>query len=123
METNKPMTVQCGGITLIQADCMDVLQDIPDKAFDLAIVDPPYGLHIDGQKQQICKNPKHNRKYHANKGWDRLPPPRKLFYTIGTCVEKPNHLGCELFRSELAQGIERLDCVVQRSTRFNNVRL
>lgn len=28
--------------TLIHADCMDVLKDLPDKSFDLAIVDPPY---------------------------------------------------------------------------------
>lgn len=79
MEQSEPRTVQCNGITLIQADCMDVLQGLPDNAFDLAIVDPPYGLHIDGQKQQVCKNPKHNRKYHANKGWDKLPPPEKYF--------------------------------------------
>ena len=29
-------------ITLINADCMDVMRTMPDKAFDLAIVDPPY---------------------------------------------------------------------------------
>lgn len=34
-----------GGITLINADCMDVLRGLPDKAFDLAIVDPPYGIN------------------------------------------------------------------------------
>ena len=96
METNKPMTVQCGGITLIQADCMDVLQDIPDKAFDLAIVDPPYGLHIDGQKQQICKNPKHNRKYHANKGWDRLPPPPKIILHNWNVCRKTKSFGVRI---------------------------
>jgi len=66
-------------ITLYNCDCMEYMKNIPDYYYDLAIVDPPYGLHIDGQKQQICKNPKHNRKYHANKGWDRLPPPENYF--------------------------------------------
>lgn len=33
-----------GDATLILADCMDVMRGIPDKAFELAIVDPPYGL-------------------------------------------------------------------------------
>ena len=28
---------------IINADCMDVLKDIPDNYFELAIVDPPYG--------------------------------------------------------------------------------
>ena len=31
-----------GNATLVLADCMDVMRDMPDKAFDLAIVDPPY---------------------------------------------------------------------------------
>ena len=31
-----------GGITLYNADCMDIMRELPDKAFDLAIVDPPY---------------------------------------------------------------------------------
>lgn len=29
-------------ITLHLGDCMDVLKDMPDNSFDLAIVDPPY---------------------------------------------------------------------------------
>lgn len=24
-------------------DCMDYMRSLPDKAFDLAVVDPPYG--------------------------------------------------------------------------------
>ncbi len=28
---------------IILADCMDIMKDIPDKWFELAIVDPPYG--------------------------------------------------------------------------------
>lgn len=29
-------------ITLHEGDCMDILRSLPDKSFDLAIVDPPY---------------------------------------------------------------------------------
>lgn len=29
-------------------DCMEVMQEFPDKFFDLAVVDPPYGLNITG---------------------------------------------------------------------------
>lgn len=28
---------------LYNADCMDAMKEFPDKFFDLAIVDPPYG--------------------------------------------------------------------------------
>lgn len=34
---------ELGNITLYNADCMDLLREMPDKSFDLAIVDPPYG--------------------------------------------------------------------------------
>lgn len=32
-----------GKITLIHGDCMEYLRSLPDNAFGLAIVDPPYG--------------------------------------------------------------------------------
>ena len=33
-------------IELLQGDCMDYMRDLEDNAFDLAIVDPPYGINI-----------------------------------------------------------------------------
>lgn len=30
-------------ITLLYGDCMDYMRSLPDNAFDLAVVDPPYG--------------------------------------------------------------------------------
>lgn len=35
---------QTGTLDLRLADCMDVMKEFPDKHFDLAIVDPPYGI-------------------------------------------------------------------------------
>ena len=32
-----------GNIRLIHGDCMDFMRTLPDNAFDLAVVDPPYG--------------------------------------------------------------------------------
>jgi site-specific DNA-methyltransferase (adenine-specific) len=31
-------------INLIHGNCMDYMKTLSDKAYDLAIVDPPYGL-------------------------------------------------------------------------------
>ena len=31
-------------IELLHTDCMEYMATLPDKAFDLAIVDPPYGI-------------------------------------------------------------------------------
>jgi site-specific DNA-methyltransferase (adenine-specific) len=55
-------------------DCMDGMARYPDKYFDLAIVDPPYGIGRSGQMETFTKNPKHKRKHFADKGWDNETP-------------------------------------------------
>lgn len=32
-------------------DCLAAMREMPDKAFSLAIVDPPYGIGMDGGKR------------------------------------------------------------------------
>jgi site-specific DNA-methyltransferase (adenine-specific) len=66
-------------ITLYNCDCMEYMKDIPDKYFDLSIVDPPYGINRSGQRLTICKNKKHNRKYFENRGWDNKTPTKEYF--------------------------------------------
>lgn len=34
-------------------DCMQGMKEFPDKYFDLAIVDPPYGIKEDGKKERL----------------------------------------------------------------------
>lgn len=65
---------------LYNEDCMEAMKNIPDQYFDLAIVDPPYGIGIDGQKEHVNKkNPKYSRKAHIFKGWDKERPPEAYF--------------------------------------------
>jgi len=66
-------------IELLHDDCMNVMAKYPDKYFELAIVDPPYGIGRDGQKRSINKNANYNRKYHAFKGWDKSKPDKSYF--------------------------------------------
>ena len=92
-----------GKISLVNADCLEVMATLPDNAFDLAIVDPPYGIGIDGQKACICKNPKNNRKHHETKGWDKLPPP--IYFTELQRVSKNQIIwGANYFVSMLDKG-------------------
>jgi site-specific DNA-methyltransferase (adenine-specific) len=60
------------------ADCMDIMRKMPDKSVDLCIVDPPYGIGCDGQKQNI-RGKKSDRKYHEFKGWDNDIPSKEYF--------------------------------------------
>lgn len=43
-------------IELLHIDCMEYMAGLPDKAFDLAIVDPPYGIGMDNQHVRVKPN-------------------------------------------------------------------
>ena len=67
-------------------DCMAVMARYPDKYFDLAVVDPPYGIGEDGRKsvRTMPSRPNsYNRepKYSA-KGWDNEPPSKEYFIEL-----------------------------------------
>lgn len=34
---------------IINADCLDILRQLPDKCVDLLLTDPPYGIDYGGQ--------------------------------------------------------------------------
>ena len=53
-------------------DCVDGLKRFSDNHFDLAIVDPPYG--IDWMQQIQNPNTKANWKQYENKEWDKQTP-------------------------------------------------
>lgn len=72
--------VEIGNATLYRGDCRDVLPTLPQ--FDLILTDPPYGIGIDGQKESVNRNPKHNRKHHDFLGWDNKTPDRLVFELI-----------------------------------------
>lgn len=86
------------------ADCLDVLRDLPDKCVDLVLTDPPYGIGIDGQKQSICNNAKHNRKEHKQKDWDSAIPPKEVFDEIKRIAKNMIVWGGNYFNEYLEQG-------------------
>lgn len=61
-------------------DCMLGMIRYPDKFFDLAIVDPPYGIGFDGQRISTSKHG--GRKSHDFKGWDDNCPNENYFYEL-----------------------------------------
>jgi len=64
------------------SDTLAVDRLLDGKCPDAIFTDPPYGIGIDGQKESICANPKHNRKAHAFKGWDADRPAAEIFNLI-----------------------------------------
>jgi site-specific DNA-methyltransferase (adenine-specific) len=59
-------------------DCMEYMKDIPDKFFDLAVVDPPYGIGESGGDKKRNRNYKRIVK-HVKKEWDVSIPPKEYF--------------------------------------------
>ena len=57
-------------IALYNCDCIEFMKDIPDNYYDLAIVDPPYGIGM-------SSNP--IRQSHKRKQWDESIPQKKYF--------------------------------------------
>ncbi len=64
-------------ITITNEDNMELMSRYPDKYFDLAIVDPPYG--IDWMNQVKNPNKNKNWKQYENKEWDKQTPTKKYF--------------------------------------------
>lgn len=59
-------------LDLHRMDCMELMAEFPDKHFDLAIVDPPYGIDADkAQNAAAASREKANGKSKAGRGWKR----------------------------------------------------
>lgn len=95
-----------GDATLYNMDCMEFLRQQPDKSFDLAIVDPPYGLNIDGQSatKNTERNPQQNRKEHARKSWDSAIPSAEYFRELERVSKHQIIWGANYFVEHFTRG-------------------
>ena len=59
-------------------DCMVFMKDLPDNYFDLALVDPPYGIGEDGLKNHKRGCLAKAQEY-TPKDWDRKSPDKEFF--------------------------------------------
>ena len=61
-------------IEINHGDCMEALREMPDNAFELAIVDPPYGI------ERFKKGGSHVNKYGTeDQAWNNTKPPQAYF--------------------------------------------
>ena len=68
-------------IKLYNKDCMEAMKNFKDNDFDLAIVDPPYGINAGKDPRQGIKHKTAAtyRKNYGNKDWDKNTPDNKYF--------------------------------------------
>ena len=63
---------------IINADCLDILKELPDKSIDLVLTDPPYGI---GVCSMTLGNGK-NKIFRGNENWDKTIPTDEIFKEI-----------------------------------------
>lgn len=71
-----------GNATLYNVDCMEYMATLPDKAFDLAIVDPPYGIGENGDRNVSRGKLAKAQDYKSFAGGDIEPPPIAYFIEL-----------------------------------------
>jgi len=63
--------------TLYNLDCMEALKEIPDKYFELAIVDVPYGIRENGSTNNSRSKLAKSKDYKSFYGGDKEPPKKE----------------------------------------------
>lgn len=89
------------GIELIQGDCMDFMRGLPDKAFELAICDPPYGIGENGDRNKSRGKLAIAKDYKSFAGGDLSAPEPEYFQEL--CRVSKNQIiwGANHFASRL----------------------
>lgn len=76
--------IEIANAKMINVDCLVYMRQLPDKYFDLAIVDPPYGIGENGSRNKSRGKLAKAKDYRPFAGYDLAPPDDTYF--------------CELFR-------------------------
>jgi site-specific DNA-methyltransferase (adenine-specific) len=111
-------------ITITNEDCMDLLRRTPDKFYQLAIIDPPYGLDLANMNMGIGKTKKaskaKNRKWKP-KDWDKETPTAEYFTELfrvsknqiiwgGNYFDLPPCKNYIIWDKEIPEGLSFADC-------------
>jgi site-specific DNA-methyltransferase (adenine-specific) len=105
-------------------DCMELMAQYPDKYFDLAVVDPPYGIDLANMNMGVGKSKKvskiQNRKWKP-KDWDNETPSTEYFNELfrvsknqiiwgGNYFNLPPCKNYIIWDKEIPEGLSFADC-------------
>jgi len=76
--------IQIGKATLINGDCMEYMSTLQDKAFDLAVVDPPYGIKFGefNRTNKTSSGVRSKADKYKNSDWDNEIPSDNYFNNL-----------------------------------------
>jgi site-specific DNA-methyltransferase (adenine-specific) len=105
-------------------DCVEAMKEYPDNYFDLAVVDPPYGLDLANMNMGAGKSKKaskiQNRKWKP-KDWDKETPTTEYFLELfrvsknqiiwgGNYFDLPPCKNYIIWDKEIPNGLSFADC-------------
>ena len=96
----KPRKEVIGNAELWLCDCMEYMATIPDKEFDLAIVDPPYGISVNHNMGRRAGNAPSAYKPAA---WDSTPPEKAYFDELQRVAKHSIIWGANHFMERIAK--------------------
>ena len=90
-----------GNIKLYNADCVEVMKTFKDKQFNLAIIDPPYGIGEDGSKNHTRENLAKPQDYKPYVGNDANAPDAEYWIELFRISKNQIVWGANHFISKL----------------------
>jgi site-specific DNA-methyltransferase (adenine-specific) len=104
-EPTKPLlrvceVIGCPSVRFHNVDCMEFMKTIPDNFYDLAIVDPPYGISIN-ESIGRRKGDKHSGRKKAI--WDKQPPQKQYFDELFRVSKNQIIWGANYFMDNIAK--------------------
>jgi len=93
-------------IELFNEDCMIGMKRYPDKHFDLAIVDPPYGI---GESRNVRGGTQFGKavapsKNYGSKDWDKAAPSKDYFLELNRVSKNQIIWGANHFAERISKG-------------------
>jgi len=97
-------------IELFNEDCLPAMKRYPDKYFEMAIVDPPYGLGFDGEVESMVSHRldsrwrnRHGSGY-IRKEWDKEIPSQNYFNELYRISKNQIIWGANHFTLPISRG-------------------
>lgn len=89
-------------LDLRNMDCMELMKEFPDNYFDLAVVDPPYGIGQNGARNKTRTRRAAATDYKPVAGGDKKPPNEQYFIELFRVSKNQIIWGANHFISKFA---------------------
>ena len=88
-------------INIYNQDCLEAMKRMDDNSYDLAIVDPPYGINAGLRRGDTGKNKHIKQKEYKYGTWDSSPPNKEYFNQLIRVSKNQIVFGANHFISKL----------------------